>query len=100
MAESKKMYLSHLVCDFTDKETNANVKGYSIRYLYKHNKTGEIKYDKEWIPDEYVTDSIKSACKTLIPGQEFVLDYALDGRKIYVSDIIPGDMIFDIQNNL
>ena len=100
MASSKKMYLSLYECDFKDKETDKLVKGFSIKFLEKHKDTGDIKYQKEWIPFEYITDNIRSVCKSLIPGQEIDFDYSLDGRKIYVSDVIPGDMIFDIQKNL
>lgn len=100
MASSKKMFLSLYECDFKDKETDKLVKGFSIRYLEKNVNTGDIKYQKEWIPFEDITDNIRSVCKSLIPGQEIDFEFALNGRKIYVSDVIPGDMIFDIQKNL
>lgn len=100
MPSTKKMFLSLYECDFKDKETDKLVKGLSIRYLHKHPETGVIKYDKEWVANEYVTENIKDTCKKLVPGQEIDFEYSLDGRKIYVSDVVSGDMIFDIVQNL
>lgn len=90
---SNKLFINLLFCDFKD-DNNKAVKGFSVRFLEKDDN-GNIRLNKEWIPDKYITNNINADLKTLKPGQLFDFEYALDGKKVYVSDIIPGDVVVD-----
>lgn len=90
---TNKLFINLLFCDFKDDSGKA-VKGFSVRLLEKDDN-GNIRLNKEWIPDKYITNTIKADLSTLKPGQIFDFEYSLDGKKVFVSDIIPGDVVVD-----
>ncbi len=88
-----KLFINLLWCDFKS-EDGSPVKGFSVRFLEKDDR-GNIKLNKEWIADKYVTNPLRAELSSLKPGQIFDFEYSLDGKKVYVSDIIPGELVVD-----
>lgn len=93
----KVLVISSRFLDFVGQD-NKPVKGTSIQYVEPVQKNDVTTYvhDKIWIKPEQETLSKKAA--GLIPGQLIELDYSLDGRRVVLSDIIPGELAVDFDN--
>lgn len=93
----KVLVISNRYLDFVGSD-NKPVKGTSIQYIEPVSKNGVTTYvhDKIWIKPEQELLSKKAS--GIIPGQLIELDYSLEGRRVVLSDIIPGELSVDFDS--
>ncbi len=93
----KVLVISNRYLDFVGSD-NKPVKGTSIQYIEPITKNGITVYthDKIWIKPEQ--ESLAKKASGIIPGQLIELDYSLEGRRVVLSDIIPGELAVDFDN--
>lgn len=93
----KVLVISNRYLDFVGSD-NKPVKGTSIQYIEPVTKNGATVYthDKIWIKPEQEALARKAA--GVIPGQLIELDYSLEGRRVVLSDIIPGELAVDFDS--
>lgn len=72
------------------------VTGVSIKGIQKDPETHLPGYFKEWVDATHKSyNQLKATALSLIPGQVAVLEYAVEGRKAVISNIIPGELVVD-----
>lgn len=84
-----------------DFESNGErIKGTSLKYLEKTEKGGVkgIYPGKEWLKPE--CKELIAKASQLVPGQLVDLDFSIEGRRVVLSDIIPGELAVDFDSIL